>query len=82
MRPGDVEGEELRDAVAGQQHGGAPGVQPRAMAFRAVAADHEGRQPGLKALAVRLPPALLQQRQDPRKGSRTGLAHAPKFKGE
>ena len=50
----------------------AAGVQPGAVAFRALAADHEGRQPRAETLAVGVPEAFVQVGDDAGKGLGAG----------
>ena len=64
QRPADIHGGERREAQTAQQHGGAAGVEPPAVARWAVIARHEGGQPRPVAVAARLAPAGVEQRND------------------
>ena len=52
------------------------------MALGALPRDHEGREPRLKALAVGVPPTVLQIRHDPGKGLGLRLPHPTQFDGK
>src|SRR5205814_441543 len=59
-----------------------PRIQPRAMAFRALAADHERREPCAESLAVGVAKTLLEICDYPSKRHCLCLAHPAELEGE
>ena len=82
IRCDDIEPHEIRKRFTAATHGSAPRVEARAVALGTLARDHESREPRLKALAVGVPPTVLQIRNHPGKGLGLRLPHPAKFDGE
>ena len=82
VRGADVEGEELGNGFPGDADAAAAGVEARAVALGAIAADHERGEARAEAVAIGVAPARLQVGEDAGERHGLGLAHAFQLKGE